>query len=425
MTTLEKRMSVVAGGAFILLVVLQIILPKPIDWTESFEAGDTRPYGSRLLYQTLDAVAPEADIEPVEVSPYLKLQEIDASTGTAYLFIADTFDPDPQETEQLLTYAARGNTIYIAAEDLTGPLADTLGVDMRSLGYFGLARADTAAYDSLQFDGLPAADDIRLTRTNTVQSDIYEYDENRVRPLAFIHPSSGSSSWSFRRGDTHGDRSLVMVGSAVGEGRVIVSSFPRVFSNVNLVDSVSAPAAYTALSHIPASASTVYWDTRHKPLVTEARTPLRFLINTPTLRTALYLGVFGLVTLFVVGVRRRQRAIPVVEPPSNETLSFVRTVGELYYREGDNAQLAERKISYFQTYLRTHLGLSLDDLDAAREEHADDMAASIARRSGVDRASVDDLLDRIRSAGRASSMEDAELRALANAINAFYRNSER
>ncbi|PEN14882.1 hypothetical protein CRI94_00885 [Longibacter salinarum] len=409
MTRLEKRLSWFAGLALVLLVAVRVWVPKPVDWTENFEADDVRPYGSRILFETLDAVVPDSEIEQVDVSPYLKLRQDTTLQETAYVFITRDFSPDEAETDQLIDYARRGNTVWIAAHTYAGAFADTLNLNTSASVWLqtkGL-RADTAAYDQLTFEELPDSVQPRRVRLHTTEGYFTSVDSARTTVLASkANDDSPETS-----------QEAVMIRTRVGEGALILSTTPRVFTNVGLVDSVSAPAAYTALSYIPKEVSTVFWDTRHKPLVSDAKTPLRFVMSDPSLRTAVYIGLFGIVILLTVSVRRKQRPIPTIEPLENETLEFVRTVGDLYYREGQNADLARRKISYFRSYLRNHLGISPDENTS--------LAESISRRSGVPRDDATSLLQKIRDAQRADTLEDGALKSLVNAINRFYRESDR
>jgi hypothetical protein len=105
--------------------------------------------------------------------------------------------------------------------------------------------------------------------------------------------------------------------------------------------------------------------------------------------------------------------VPVVEPPSNDTLKFVETVGDLYYREGNHADLAHRRIDAFRTYLRTTLNVRTGD--------ADDLADRIARRSGVPRDEVEATLLAIRQAARSASLSSDDLLRLSRRLDRFYR----
>jgi hypothetical protein len=221
-----------------------------------------------------------------------------------------------------------------------------------------------------------------------------------------------------------------------GDGEIIVSATPKLFTNVNTVQEPTRRAAFAHLSVISPETEIVFWDTRHKPLVSGAQTPLRFLLSDRMLRTALYISVFCLFLLLIVNTRRRQRPIPEIVPPSNETLNFVRTVGDLYHRQGRNHDLARRKLQYLASYLRLQLGLSVrlvaEKINETAGEEAvetswdrDELTQQLVSRSGVPREDVETLVDRIIHTRNAATLSDAELRRLSDAIHTFYQKTDR
>ncbi len=70
-----------------------------------------------------------------------------------------------------------------------------------------------------------------------------------------------------------------------------------------------------------------------------------------------------LLLLFIIfKARRKQRIIPVVTPPENESLRFIEMVGKLYFQRGDNKDLAQKKSLYFQEYIRSHFSVSMTNI---------------------------------------------------------------
>lgn len=447
MSPFEKRLAVLAVVVFVALVTVRATAPRPVDWTPNYEADDTRPFGSKVVFETMDAAFPASEIEPVNVSPYLHLRDTSLAE-TAYLFVTSEYSPDPEETRRLLTYAARGNTVWIAADKVSGPLKDTLGIDMHvpfsTRSQFSV-RADTVAFDTLYMPGLSGGHEL-LVRRNTCDGYIRDIRDERARvvsmkPGAVEDPSAMTVGAS---GDTEEGNSRwvdpesvrpVMVRVPWGDGEIYVGTMPKLFTNVNAVREPSRRSVFAHLSVIPASTSTVFWDARNKPLIAEASTPLRFLLSDRMLRTALYIGVACLVLLLLVNTRRRQRPIPAVETPSNDTLNFVRTVGDLYYRQGDNLKVARRKIQYLSSYIRLRLDLPVslgldepgqsDNKRAGPQWERGPLAEQLSRRSGVARDDVDALLDAIALVRSNATLSDDELRQVSDTLHTFYTQSDR
>ncbi|MBE7177074.1 MAG: DUF4350 domain-containing protein, partial [Mucilaginibacter polytrichastri] len=136
----------------------------------------------------------------------------------------------------------------------------------------------------------------------------------------------------------------------------------------------------------------------------------------PDLRWAWYLAS-GILLLFVLAeVKRRQRAIPVLVPPANRSLEFVNVVGQVYYEEHNNADLAAKMGLYFHEYLRTRFELQLQPDDPK-------FAELLARKSNMDAALVKNLLAQVNYAQQAPQITDKELIELNTLLENFYKET--
>lgn len=91
--------------------------------------------------------------------------------------------------------------------------------------------------------------------------------------------------------------------------------------------------------------------------------PFRELIKRPPLRWALYLLMLGVILLMVTTARRRQRVIPIIAPPLNKSLEFVRLIGTLYYQRCTHAELVRKKFIFFAEELRRRCGIDVRDVN--------------------------------------------------------------
>ena len=49
----------------------------------------------------------------------------------------------------------------------------------------------------------------------------------------------------------------------------------------------------------------------------------------------------------IFNAKRRQRVVPIINPLPNTTLDFTKTIGNLYYQEGNHQNIVDKKIIYF------------------------------------------------------------------------------
>ncbi len=356
------------------LVWAEAARPRPLDLRVRLERQGAAPFDAEVLFESLPGWLGQP-VEPVEVPPFDQLAD-SAVTGRTYLFLADAFEPDPAEAARLLQFAARGNTVFVAARQLSGALGDSLG-QADSLGRSGLRTeltTDEVLPEDLSFDGLAvggalAPDTLRLEAPGVAGAypfpvrvsgwHLVGLDSARTRVLGTAGP---------RRRPT-----LARV--RVGRGEVWVSSTPLAFSNAALTGD-GAAAAYVGAVLAALPDQPVWWDDHHKPYASYARTPLRYVLSTPALRWAYGLLIVAGLLFLAFRARRWQRAIPVVAPPPNAQREFARTVGRLHFVHRDDSQLAERVAGHVLDRLRSDLRLSDPDLSPETARRA-------AARAGV------------------------------------------
>jgi hypothetical protein len=392
----ERTFVWVLLGSVLLVAGVAWWAPTPTDWSDSFAADDSRPYASEVVRTALPELFPERTVQTVEAPPFLRLRD-STTTGGAYLFVAARFAPDPRATDRLLAYAAHGNTVFVAAHQFDGPWADTLGLRTRP------RRPALAGVT-----GQPDTVRLRLRTTDSArpvpvreETAAYVFDSRNTAPTTVLG--------TVRAADTTAPS---FVGRPYGEGRLLLSSTPRAFTNVHALDEQTAPYVWGALSHVPADADPVWWDAYHKPGRTEARTPLRFVLSTPALRHAYVVAIVGVLLFLLVHARRRQRVIPEIDAPENKTLDFVDTLGRLAHRRGDADTVARRRVTYLLASVRDRLGVSDDP-------ESDGWVRQVAARSGVPRDDVTALADVMAAVRATDAVSEEMLKTLDRRIQAF------
>lgn len=386
----ERKYLILLALVFAGAVAAQVLVPEPIDWSPGFSRYETRPYGSRVVFEVLDDLLPHAEVRSVDVPPYLWLADT-TRPGRSYVFVTDAFEPDPAESAALLDFARRGNTLFVAAETIAGPLADTLGVATGRLPYGATNAADS------------------LDRVELVNPAL-----RRAAPYTFVAGTAGHVFTRFDTtattvlGTTEGRVSYVRI--AWGAGAVLLSTVPYAFTNYNMVTGENAAYVAGAFSYLPEG--DVWWDEHHKPGRRRAGTPLRFVLSEPALRLAYGLGIGTLLLFIVFRARRRQRVIPVVAPPRNTTLAFIETVGRLSYQRRDHRSVAEERITYFLAHLRETLNVPTNEL-------GESFIRTVAARSGVPVGQAQALVAEIASVRGKERLSEEELLRLSQAIDRF------
>ena len=122
---------------------------------------------------------------------------------------------------------------------------------------------------------------------------------------------------------------VVALSYPIGKGEIILVTTPLLMTNYGILE--NPPYVHrlmNRLKDLPVIRTEAYM-----PNVNASEdSPFRELLERPPLRWALYLTLLGILLLMGFTARRRQRVIPVDEPPRNYQLDFIRRIGTLQYQ---------------------------------------------------------------------------------------------
>lgn len=373
---------------FALAVVLKLNLPDEIDWTPNYTRQDKTPLGAYILFDQLQTLFPEKSVDISERPVYLTIH--DSLIAANYLLVNTDFEIDEIELKRMLQFVKQGNVVFAAMERFPAAFADSLGFETEST-FSSLAR-DTLAFNFVNthlkqtpdFELNNALMTTHFVKVDTNKTTILAEKENKLVTFIQIH---------------HGD------------GLFYLSSTPALFSNYCILNEATRQFAFKALSYMPVR--NTIWDAYYKAgRAAQARTPLRFILSQSALKWAYFVALTGLLLFLIFNSRRRQRIIPIIEPPRNTTLDFVATVGRLFHQYADHKNLAEKKITYFLESLRSHLNLRTKNID-------DNFLTTLSQLSGVTLENVKKLFALIESIQTSSIVRETDLLELHTLIEKF------
>jgi hypothetical protein len=369
----ELKYYIILGTALLILILVEIFAPKPTDWSFTLHHEDTSPYGTFILYENLDYLFPEASVSP----SYKTLYEIrETYSGENIFLLAARLRVDKEDTEALLQLLDSGAHVLATAREFGGKLADTLQIE-----------TDADLIEALVEDG----------DTLEIKESLYyfsAYDSSRAAVLA-----------------ENEDGQAVLLRYRQGQGELLLSSVPQAYTNYFMLQESLTQETTASLNLLPQR--DLIWNEYYHLGRMESTTPLRFVLSVAPLRWAVYLTAAGLLLFILFESKRRQRAIPVVQPPANTTLEFVETVGNLFMRGASHREMAKKKIIYFREYLLSHYRLQGEWQEEAFRER-------VAHKSGKAREEVNKTFDLILDLQEKKNIPAEELIRLNQCIDIFY-----
>lgn len=319
-------------GAFGLLVAAEYATPKPINWTRSYSQDDKIPFGNYLIFKQLKDIFPNQTIINYQQTLY-EYRLNDSLTGESFIFINDRFAADKLETEALMKQVFEdGSNVWIAAESFSGTLADTFKISTDKRFFM----PDLSDKDSTE---------LYFTNQKIQKNAVYRYSQATVSTYFELEKTGNYEILSRNSSD-----SAVLLRIPHGKGAFYFHACPLAFTNYHFLSQNHANYIASAWSYLPVRA--VVWDEYQKVGRAGARTPLRYILTVEPLKIAFWLSIMGLLIYTFFHAKRSQRPIPIIRPPQNDSLDFVKTLGQLYYQRQDHKNLANKKIQYFYEHLR-------------------------------------------------------------------------
>lgn len=336
---MNKTFKIYIGLLFLAIgfvVFINANAPKPLNWFPSYSITDKNPLGLYVLNNEMKTLFKNDSIVTVNqtVYQYLSNKFDQDSVKNNYTFkgtflsISENSELDNESVNELCYFVSRGNCAFISAKNLNPILIDTLKFDINS---------------SLNFK------DTTFVWLNTKNKKPQKFTLNQGAGIDF-----------FSKIDTINTQILgYQAKDSVKANFIKVKYYygyfylhlqPAVFSNYYLLKNKHHQYVQQTLSQIPKS--NLYWLTNQKNNQKQSSST-KFITSQPALKWAWWLFLLGLLFFIIFNSKRKQRIVPIIQKLPNTTVEFVKTIGNLYFIEGDHDNLIDKKIIYFLEKIRT------------------------------------------------------------------------
>ncbi|HET6226524.1 MAG TPA: DUF4350 domain-containing protein [Bacteroidia bacterium] len=389
---------------FVVLFILQYSAPKPIDWRPTYKYNDKIPYGVEALYKTLPLLFPKQAIKNADVPIYNTLVN-QSMTNTSYIIINQQFDPDKLGVQHLLNFVKNGNTAFIAAN------------------YFGDLFRDTLKFDTSILFGVPIKKDslkVKFSWQESINLNFYNpllksKNGYTIEILSNTYFSSFDTANVEIIGNVN-QKEVNFIKIHFGKGDFFILTSPEAFINYNFVNQENSEYVSKALSYVPKQK--IIWDEYYKMKTVKEQDEVSVIMSKSPLATAYYLLIGSILLLMLIGIKRKQRIIPVIEPFRNTTLDFVNTIGTLYYQNGTHKDIAVKQINHFLSFIHTTFRVDIGVFDTP-------MITKVANRSGVEAEKISRLFNLITTLKAKQTINEHELLQLNLMIEDFYKQNKR
>lgn len=382
---------------------------RQLDERITLRRQDKIPYGTFVAYRNLGYLFPQADISVDNNEPGLWDSLSNYESKQALIVVAGRFSADEQEMKKMLSFIRNGNDVFVSARYISAAADEYLGCNSSSFDY----------YDH-SVDEMEKNTSLSLAATLFGKKSIYSYPG---RSFNSYFSSIDTATTEVLGYDKYGRINFIHL--RAGEGNLYVHMEPLAFSNYFILHGNNTGYYEKALSLISPEVTKVVWDEYylHKKDYNEPPrkkkswfSVLMGMKNEDGKKpfAAAFWLLIGLLVLYVLmEMRRRQRAIPVVTRPRNDSLDFVKTIGRLYYDKGDHKNLCRKMSAYFLEHVRNSYKLATGTLDDA-------FVQNLQYKSGAGETTIREIVSFIQHLDDADAISPVQLKHFYKQLETFY-----
>ncbi|HEX7757515.1 MAG TPA: hypothetical protein VF421_19355 [Niabella sp.] len=370
----------------------------------SLKKEDKNPYGTYVVYNSLKHLFPSATLAINQKDILSSSVFYPNKEGQFFISISPQVLLTEDELETLFQFIKNGNYAFISCF--------TLGDDVENYIEARTSLGNTMSYPN----GAYGPDSLSVELDSLPLPATY----NAAYPGVAIEGSFIRTNRSTTRIIGRGNEGKAnFIELKKGKGALFLHLSPLTFSNYFLLYKNNISYLNQAFSLIPQQTTAVIWDEyyRKRKITRSGKEDGWFsaIMKEKSFRGGILLAMALLLIFALLEMRRRQRFIPVIEQPRNDTLDFVKTMGLLYYEKRDNVNLAQKMSAYFQEQLRNKYHIFSKELN-------NDYIQEVSDKSGVNTALISEIIDQIKNVEVKDAISDAELIALQNNIEKFYNS---
>ncbi|KAF2081910.1 DUF4350 domain-containing protein [Flavobacterium sharifuzzamanii] len=347
--------------------------PKPIDWTPTYSVEDKIPFGLYVFDQEADGIFKQK-IERISTqTPYEYLDsQYDSRENVekykikgSFMNISEVDNIDEGSMREILYFVSHGNNAFLSMKVFPKALLDSLKIELKT---------DFMPNDSISVWMANKKVNAKKYTFNTGLSDYFsKIDTLNTKVLGYQMNRKNEKQVNF-------------IEVPYKNGYLYLHTQPVAFTNYNLLKKDYYQYAENVLSYIPKG--NIFWYNKTFNDKRISSSPMRYIWSQPALKSAWYLGLLGILIFMIFNAKRKQRVVPIIKPLQNLTVDFTKTIGNLYYQEGDHTNIIDKKIIYFLEKIRTDYLLDTTKLD-------DDFITKLHYKTGKDEKDIRDVVQLI------------------------------
>jgi hypothetical protein len=391
-----------------MVILLQLMSCNKTNWGENFREKEKSPFGTYIIYNEVNELFKNEEVVYLKENFYDYLYKNYETTspnfGTYICIKNNAYRLTEDGIDDLLSFVDDGNNAFIALNYFSNELKEKLEITTNNLDK---DISTNAALKDLEGEF--------YLENESFKEQPYTFDRN-IRRHYFI---TYNENKTIVLGTTKiaGEKLPNFIKIYHGNGAIYAHTNPIAFTNYYLLKE-NESYAENVFSYLPSK--TIIWD----PLIKKSdfsdqqdednTSVFKYFLQHKTLTWFLVVSMVGILLFMLFNARRKQRAIPVINPLENTTVAFTQTISSLYLKEQDHKNLVDKKIAYFLEKVRTKYLLDTSNLNT-------DFIKNLAAKSNNKLQNTKYLINTIITLNKKSECTQEELLVLYKMIENFFK----
>lgn len=333
------------------IIYIDTVKPKEIDWQPTYDLKDKIPFGLYVFDNESKALLKQNKIQKVSKTLYEFLNDESTIVGEDYeyegsiLSISEGYTIDDQSTDEILTFVSQGNNAFISSEDFSQKLMDSLHFEINNNLQFSDTVDVWMANKSLgqtKYNLASGVGNNYFSKIDTLNTTVLGYQgKEKTKKINFIKVP-------------------------FYDGFFYLHMQPVCFTNYHLLKDNHHQYTEKVVSYLPKG--NLLWLIKGQNGEVVSDSPLRYILSQPALKWAMWISLLGILFFMIFNAKRKQRVVPIIKPLPNTTVDFTKTIGNLYYQEGNHQNIINKKIIYFLERVRNEFLIETTTLDESFEK---------------------------------------------------------
>lgn len=338
--------------------------PRPYKWRYSYDNRSKQPYGTKVFFDQIHQLFPGQEVKKLNGSNFYSLlfqntlldslsldelsdqEELDSiyynqdSAAFNIILMSNFLNGNNYSFDALISHVVNGGNVHVFASRLHRHLAERLNVSIQSSKSYHSNDKSDEDKDSLYFSDNETP---YMVRSIEYLTYIDFYDSSNVKVLV-----------------KNTEDLALGVQMNLGAGSISIYTIPQIFTNYDLLYSGSSTVE-RIIQDLPLR--TTYFAKDLDFQTRNTKSLLYFIHSYSALKWAYYLILFAVLLFLILSLQRKQRIVPIVEPPKNLSLSFLETISDLHLAKKDYHSILKRKMNFLLTSIKSEYHLSSEKLD--------------------------------------------------------------